>query len=134
MKTIRTMQDLQKVEHGTVGMDGMGYKVIWTDKGLHVAHNLLPIDPLEVFPIYVAGDSALLGEALRYYAERRSMKNPKGWKKVRNLLSEAVSAHYLIAHPTEVKETFEILDALIEDEKKSKAEGPVLTIRIEKEN
>lgn len=52
----------------------------------------------------LAEDNPLLTEALRYYAERRAMDNPKGWAHVLRVLDHAIDAGAFVVRGTPVSE------------------------------
>lgn len=67
------------------------------------AHEFAPANPV-------------LGHALAYYAERRTMNNPKGWDHVLQVVNHAIEAGQVHASQAQVDEARRTLHALVANE------------------
>lgn len=67
----------------------------------------------------------LLAEALRYYAERRTMNNPKGWAHVLRVINRAIKANLYPVTDEQITEARTILGTLIAAEELPDAYGSI---------
>lgn len=76
----------------------------------------------EPSPAPTGQSNILLADALRYYASRRGMSNPKGWAHTARVLERNLDRGHYATTEDERTEAREVLNALVADE-----EGPDLT-------
>lgn len=70
------------------------------------------------------GPNPLLIEALRYYGERRTMANPKGWARVLRAVNQGIDANLIPSTPEQQHEAREVLAHLVEaDQAAHRCEG-----------
>jgi len=69
------------------------------------------------------GPNLLLIEALRYYGERRTLANPKGWARVLRAVNQGIDANVIPSTPEQQKEAREVLTRLAGAEQAASENG-----------